>query len=547
MAIQGKIKNLNIQYGEYVLLEKAGADIPKGARIGIIGANGSGKTSLLEAIATEAPGVEWSGVLPRVAYMKQEVKSQPIDSSTTESRKFETKWKVPDMRVHLSGGEGMKLRLAQALAEKANVLLLDEPTNHLDAESVELVSGQLADYAGTVLVVSHDRYFLDKIATHIWEIEDRNLVVYKGNYSESRAEKKHRRLTQQRRYDKQQAKIASVEHQIAELKDWSGKAHADSTKKEFPKEYYRSKAKRMDVQVRSKQKRLEAELDKERVEKPKDERDVVFEIAGSAKKGKRIIELKNAGKSFGKRTLFHSASFTIQHGEHIGLVGNNGSGKSTLFGMLRGEEEHSGEVWTTAGAKIGYLSQDVFDLPESKTPAELFAPENFERTGEIRTLMNNLGFDKEHWGRAIHLLSMGERVKLKLMEFMLNECNVLLLDEPTNHLDLPSREQLEKTLETFPGTILIATHDHYFMERFVNKLLIFENGRLIKYDGSYSEWQNKRDRNRADSGEDKLLVLETERQAVLGKLSMLKPGDKEYSELDARFLQLSAEIRSAKN
>ncbi|MDN7243313.1 ABC-F family ATP-binding cassette domain-containing protein [Planococcus sp. N028] len=543
MTIIGKLNNLIIQYRESIVLEKIKADIPQGARIGVIGANGSGKSSLLQAIAEGHEGVEWPGAMPSLVYMKQEVKEQPGHSTTTESRKLETKWNVPKSREHLSGGEGMKMRLAQALSEKGELLLLDEPTNHLDAESVELVSQQLTSYKGTLIVVSHDRYFIDKIATHIWEIEDRELIVYTGDYSASRLEKERNRLTQQRKYDKQQSKIARVESQIAELKSWSGKAHADSTKHEFAKEFYRSKAKRMDVQIRSKQKRLEAELEQERVEKPKEEKGIAFEIAGGAKKGKRIIELKNAGIKFGDRTIFSGASFTIQHGERVGLVGRNGSGKSTLFGMLRGEQSFSGEVWTTGGMKIGYLSQSVFDLPEEKTPAELYAPENFEQAGRIRTLMDNLGFDRNHWNQLILHMSMGERVKLKLMEFMLTECNVLLLDEPTNHLDLPSREQLERTLETFPGTLLVATHDRYFMERLATKLLLFDQERIVKYEGSYSDWQSRKAESREDRETD-VLALETERQAVLGKISFMQPNDKGYAELDARFNQLTKEIQA---
>ncbi|TWT02270.1 ribosomal protection-like ABC-F family protein [Planomicrobium sp. CPCC 101079] len=543
MAILGKLNNLTIQYGETIVLKKVKADILKGVRIGVVGPNGAGKSSLLQAIAEGNSGVEWQGAVPDIVYMQQEVKEWTDCVPSVETRKLEEKWNVPESRNCLSGGEGMKMRLAQALAEKAELLLLDEPTNHLDAESVELVIEQLVSYKGTLIIISHDRYFIDKIANCIWEIEDGELNVYKGNYSAALLEKAHIRLTQQRKYDKQQAKIARVESQIDELKSWSGKAHADSTKQEFAKEFYRSKAKRMDVQIRSKQKRLEAELDQERVEKPKEEKAVAFEIAGGSKKGKRVIELKNAGVRFGPRILFDAASFTIQHGERVGLVGRNGSGKSTLFNILRGEQVFSGEVWTTTGMKIGYLSQNVFDLPEEKTPAELFGPQNFEQAGRIRTLMDNLGFGKEHWSQPILHMSMGERVKLKLMEFMLAECNVLLLDEPTNHLDLPSREQLEKTLESFEGTLLIATHDRYFMERLANKLLLFDQERLVKYEGSYREWQDKK-AERKENRENEILALETERQAVLGKLSFMQPNDKKYAELDSRFNQLTKEIQA---
>jgi len=334
-----------------------------------------------------------------------------------------------------------------------------------------------------------------------------------------------------------------VERQITELKNWSSKAHADSTKHEFNKEYYRVKAKKMDVQIRSKKKRLELELTKNTVDKPDKEKDVSFSIEGNKKKGKRIIEAKGLRKEFKNSTLFQPTSFTIQAQERVGLLGSNGSGKSTFFRMLLGEESYQGDLWKTESMNIGYLRQTVFDLPENLTPFEFFGPTDFEIRGLIQTLMTNLGFSKEHWMRPISTMSMGERVKLKLMEFMLDQKDVLLLDEPTNHLDLPSREQLEKTLSTFPGTILLVTHDRYFLEKLTNKLLIFENESIRKVEMNYNEWMH---RNNESSIEKQLLTLETERQAVLGKLSFLKNNAPKYSELDVQFNELTKKINDLK-
>lgn len=542
MAIRGIISKLSIQYGGRTVVKDIRAEIPQGARIGIVGANGVGKSSLLKKLAHNEAGVQWLGAEPSIAYMEQEAGESLSSADSIEGRKFEMKWNVPEKRVQLSGGEAIKVRLARTLAQKADILLLDEPTNHLDAESVKLVTGQLKKYAGTQLIVSHDRYFLDEIATHIWEIEDGKLIASEGNYSDSQKAKEHRKLTHQRKYDKQQAGIARVEQQISELQSWSGKAHAESTKQDGYKEFYRSKAKRMDVQIRSKRKRLEAELAKERLEQPVGDMEVKFEISGAAKKGRRVMELKEVSKSFGSRLLFSGASFTVQHGERLGLVGANGSGKSTFFHMLMKETEYMGEFWRTSGMKVGYLSQDVLDLPEDETPARLFETASFERQGQVRTLMDNLGFGKQHWNEPVRHMSMGERVKLKLMEFMLAECDVLVLDEPTNHLDLPSRERLEETLAAFPGTLLFATHDRYFMDRLADKLLVFENGKLAKYESGYAQWTGRT----AAVVEADFLQLETERQAVLGKLSFMKPGDTEYAALDSRFGELTEKIKALK-
>ncbi|MCM3612254.1 ATP-binding cassette domain-containing protein [Planococcus sp. MERTA32b] len=539
MAILGKLNNMTVRYNDRVIVEKAKAAIHERSRIAVIGANGSGKTSLLEAIARNGQGVHWIGNDPEIIYMEQEARDFDMANADAETTAMEKKWRVPAGRKELSGGETMKLRLAYALTRRGDIYLLDEPTNHLDAESLEMLADSIEKIDGTVIFVSHDRHFIDRVATHVWEIEDAGLIEYEGDYSASRAEKEHQRLTQKRKYDKQQAKIAQVESQIVQLQSWSGKAHAESTKKDGAKEYFRMKAKKKDVQIRSKRQRLQAELDQERTAEPKEELQISFDINDAAKKGNRVIELKNVCKRFGDRLLFDRATFTIQHGERVGLMGANGSGKTTLLKMVLGKETHEGEVWLSKGMKIGYLSQDVFDLPEEKTPAELFWAPSFEETGKIRNLMDHLGFEKVHWEQPVSNMSMGERVKLKLMEFMLAECNVLLLDEPTNHLDLPSREELERALSCFEGTMLIATHDRYFMEKLSDRLLVFENGALSKYEGGYSEWI---DRNDGEERHD-LMQLERERQEVLGKLSFMTPANEDYQGLDRQFKELTASIK----
>ncbi|SDN45605.1 macrolide transport system ATP-binding/permease protein [Psychrobacillus sp. OK028] len=550
MTLLGKINDISIIFGDDEVLQNAKGDIPSDAVIGIVGGNGEGKSSLLSVLSNKAiPAsgkVEWIGNSPSISYFQQEDEHFSQTEYEHDEWTYFSKWTVPEGReyAHLSGGEKMKRRLSRVFAENSQVLLLDEPTNHLDQESLAFLKKQILSYNGTILLVSHDRYFLDEVADYIWEVENKKLTIYVGNYSTYRDKKAEKILTQQRLYDAQQSKIQQVEKQITELKNWSSKAHADSTKHEFNKEYYRVKAKKMDVQIRSKKKRLELELTKNTVEKPDEEKDVSFSIEGNKKKGKRVIEAKNLRKEFGKTILLQNASFTIQSKERVGLLGSNGSGKSTFFRMLLGEESFQGDLWKSESMNIGYLRQTVFDLPEEQTPFEFFGPTDFEIRGLIQTLMTNLGFSKEHWSRPISTMSMGERVKLKLMEFMLDQKDVLLLDEPTNHLDLPSREQLEKTLSTFPGTILLVTHDRYFLEKLTNKLLIFEDKSIRKVEMNYSEWMYK---NNESLLEKELLTLETERQAVLGELSFLKSNDPRYSKLDIQFNELTKKINELKN
>ena len=549
MTLHGKLVDICITFGDKVILGNIKADIVAGTVIGIVGGNGEGKSSLLSILANEtlpsSGKIEWFGNTPSIGYFKQEDEQFSKSDYMEDEWTYFSKWSVPHGRefINLSGGEKMKRRLSRVFAEKSQLLLLDEPTNHLDQESLSFLKKQINSYPGTIILVSHDRYFLDEVTDWIWEVENKKLAVYAGNYSAFRQKKEEAKLTQQRLYDAQQSKMLQVEKQITELRNWSSKAHADSTKHEFNKEYYRVKAKKMDVQIRSKKKRLELELSKNTIDKPEQEREVNFSIEGNKKKGKRVIEAQNMCKSFEDQLLFQNVSFTVQSQERVGLLGPNGSGKSTFFRMLLGEESVQGELWKSEAMNIGYLRQTVFDLPEEKTPFEFFGPTDFDKRGQLQTLMMNLGFSKDHWSRPIHTMSMGERVKLKLMEFMLNQKDVLLLDEPTNHLDLPSREQLEKTLSTYPGTILLVTHDRYFLEKLTNKMLIFENKTIRKVEMNYKEWMNK---YKESSLEKELLKLETELQAVLGELSYLKKNDLKYSELDQKFISLTKQINSFK-
>lgn len=549
MTIIGKLHDLSLTFGDQPILEQVKADIPAGATIGIVGGNGEGKSALLsllnEEIEPTSGKIEWIGGKPSIGYFRQEAEGFERSFTTGFESELRRKWSVPDDReyTNLSGGEKMKTRLSAVLAERPQVLLLDEPTNHLDIQGLDLLIRQLKDFKGTIVIVSHDRSFLDKTAEWIWEIENRKLAVYRGNYSEYRKTKKEVRKAQLRLYDAQQSKIQRVERQIEELKSWSSKAHAESTKQDGYKEYYRVKAKRMDTQIKSKKKRLELELSKEKVDRPEDEKEVHFSIEGNRKKGKRVIEAKRVAKSFGSQLLFQNASFTIQSQERIGLLGRNGSGKSTFFKMLLGLESGEGELWKTEAMNIGYLSQTVLDLPEEMTPEAYFNPDDFGKRGLIQTLMTNLGFTKKHWTLPIGKMSMGERVKLKLMEFILDQKDVLLLDEPTNHLDLPSREQLEQTLADYPGTILLVTHDRYFLEKLTDKLLLFEDHTIRKIEMGYTDWVNRKTKMEP---EEDLLRLETELQAVLGELSFMQKSDLRYGELDQRFLELSKKIREIK-
>jgi len=546
MTVLGKIQNVSVEYGDTTIVQQINLDIVQGSCIGVVGGNGEGKSTLLSLLSGELEAsegfVQWFGGHPSTYYFKQNDQGFEMENGDIEN-KLSHKWVVPKNRSFevMSGGERMKRRLSQALSTRVQLLLLDEPTNHLDQQSLKELIKLVRNYPGTIIVVSHNRHFLDEVATDIWEVEHKRITSYVGNYAAYRKEKEERRKIQTRLYDAQQKKISKIDEQIASLQSWSSKAHADSTKQEGTKEYFRAKAIKMDIQIRSKRKRLEGELAKERIEKPSEEKNVSFSFEGNPKKGHRVIESKSVSKTFGNQVLWEKASFTIQQGERVALVGPNGCGKSTWLRMLMEEEPFEGELWKTSTLTIGYLQQTVNDLPETITPAEWFVPKDFETRGQIQTLMSNLGFGKEHWHLPIGSMSMGERLKLKLMAFIIEQKDMLIMDEPTNHLDLPSVEQLESTLANYPGTILLVTHDSQLMGKLCNKVLLFENKKMKKVEMSYEEWANHRNESKDDQD---LLRLETERQAILGELSFLQLKDKRYEELDQKFMEITKQIQA---
>lgn len=533
-----KCKDVSYEINDVTLFKDVNVHVHEGDIIGIIGKNGAGKSTLLHVIynhLTPTKGsIQWVERNVKMTLVEQETE---VFSGEEESHVFNKKWMVPTHTdfCNLSGGERLKLRLAHGFSKESDLLLLDEPTNHLDEQSTQLLIEQIKNYKGSIILVSHDRYFLDKVATKIWSIEGTKVFEQKGNYSSYMLAREQKRLSQQREYEKQQKMVERIEAQMNELNSWSQKAHSQSTKKEGFKEFYRVKAKRMDSQVKSKRKRLEKELEKAKVERVEPEYDVRFTIENNNKVGKRFLEVKDLSKNFEDRVLFNNGNFTLLHGEKISIIGPNGIGKTTLLKIILGQEPSEGDIWISPTATIGYLTQEVFDLPLEKTPEDLFYKETFDARGKVQNLMKHLGFTASQWKEPLQNMSMGERVKCKLMGYILEEKDVLILDEPTNHLDLPSREQLERTLAEYNGTLIIVSHDRYFLDKTTNTKLVINNMTIQKQLSDVSQKPSNLDELR--------LKLETERQEVLGKLSFMTPKDLAYKELDRRFNELTQKLK----
>ncbi|WHY94983.1 ABC-F type ribosomal protection protein [Neobacillus cucumis] len=542
------------------IFDQVDFEVKKEERIGLVGYNGTGKTTLANLILGRLKPDK--GTIEIANDCKIGFLSQSIDyeftsfgSSLVEKNDLYEHTselglgKVYDWEEHrlenLSGGEKLKLALSLIWSSKPDFLILDEPTNHLDLKGINWLVAELKKFQGPVLIISHDRYFLDKTVNRIIEIENKKLNFYNGNYREYRKEKQKRTEDQLHKYTVQQKKQEKIELQIDQLKSWSDQAHRNSTKqgRDFGlKEYHRVKAKKRDSQLKSKMKRLQNELSKSKIEKPAEEAKVRFQFEAEGKRGKRIIEVKDLGKTYENRTLFRDTNFYINHGERIGLFGENGCGKTTLIRMVLDQEPPShGMVWKSDSIKIAYLSQDVHDLPEEKTAIEAFGLTERKDLYRARTLLANLGLKEELITKPIATLSLGERTRVKLVDMLMKEYDVLILDEPTNHLDLPSREQLEKTLAEFTGTIITVSHDHFFLNKICDKLLVFENQKIQRLEIKPEEYLNKEKTTEKASKKEELLVIENRLATVIGELSLLDQNHPKYIELDREFKELLAQ------
>ncbi|MCA1029496.1 ABC-F type ribosomal protection protein [Bacillus timonensis] len=558
-----RIRGIQKSFAERTILQKVEFDIVEGDRIGLVGNNGAGKTTLANLIyGKETAGrgsIEYCKKSLRIGYLLQSTEYTVndfltvIDVNNEDSLYEKTsllgldkvkEWDK-DRIENLSGGEKLKLSLAKVWSTQPDVLILDEPTNHLDAKGMEWLIKELNEFSGAVIIISHDRYFLDQTVTQIIELEDGQSSVYRGNYTFYRQEKKKRRSAQLHQYEQQQKYKEQVEQQISTLDNWSSNAHKQSTKQGRDyglKEFHRSKAKKLDKQVKSKMKRLQNELEKNKVEKPKDEEKVHFHFEDSGKRGKRIVEAKTITKSFGDRVLFSNSSFYLKYGERFGVIGDNGCGKTTFIRALVGEEHlSSGVLWKSESLKIGYLSQDVSDLCEEKTALEVLGLTERNQISYARTILANIGLTEAKIKKPIKTLSLGERTRVKLVQMLLHDVDLLILDEPTNHLDLASRESLERTLEEFKGTILVVSHDIYFLEKMCDKLLVFENQVIKRVETGFKEFKEKKENPQSMDKrklEEELLLLQNQINTLMGKICMVNKESSEFEQMDGELTEL---------
>ena len=556
-------QNIAKSFGVNAVLRDVSLTVQQGDRIGLVGVNGCGKSTLMRILAglDAQDGGDISLVRgTRIGYLAQqnmvtsgetvwnelqkvyepvfamEAKLRELEDEMTHAhadeqrfarlsadydrlmRRFEESdgysWKSMVSGVlnglgfkpaqydqcvdSLSGGEQTRLCLARLLLQKPDLLLLDEPTNHLDMETLQWLENYLSAYKGSVLVISHDRYFLDHICTGIVEILMGSSEQYNGNYTRYIAQRQERFESRMRAYEIQQKEIERQQAIIARYRMFN-----------------REKS------IRAAESREKALDRMEKLEKPVDERAIRFSFEARRRTGEDVLQLSELSKSFGEKHLFHDLTIHVRAGDRVVLIGPNGVGKSTLIKIIVGEEKpDTGFIRYGANVDIGYYDQHQSTLHPDKTVLD----EVWDRfpqmeQSNVRGALGMFLFTGDDVFKPIHTLSGGEKGRVALTALMLRKDNLLLLDEPTNHLDMDSREVLEDALADFGGTILTVSHDRYFINRIANRIIEMRPDGVTEYIGNYDDYIERKNRPVAVEAEAGKTKTELEKEKRREKMS----------------------------
>ena len=436
-----------------------------------------------------------------------------------------------DMRARefakLSGGEKTRVNLARLILEDTDILLLDEPTNHLDLRATEWLEDYITHFRGTVLAISHDRYFLDTVAQRCIEIADGRAEFYSGNYSFYAVERQRRFDEQLRKYEKDQAKLEQLQKAAAKLHLWAFMGNDKLHKRAFS---------------------IEKRMEKlEKTEKPKEAKKLRAAFRTSEFRADEVLVAEGLSKGFGGRPLFSGVEFKVTGGERIAIIGDNGTGKSTLIKLIVGEEEpDAGYVRSGPAVRMAYLPQLVTFRDPSLSAADTVIDECRCEMQEARDRLGAFGFTGEDALKAVGTLSGGEQSRLRLCILMRADVNLLILDEPTNHLDIPSREWMEDALADYDEALLFVSHDRYFIEKFATRIWHFAEGRITDFRGSFGEYREYRARQEAIAQAQKSAAPKQEKpKSARRRTSELEKQrrrvEREIEKTEARLAEIDAE------
>ena len=431
----------------------------------------------------------------------------------------------------LSGGEKTRVNLGRLILEDTDVLLLDEPTNHLDLRATEWLEEYLSRYKGTVLTISHDRWFLDRVVERVIELEDGKAEFYAGNYSFYVEEKERRYEEKLKQYEKEQAKIEQLQEAADKLHLWAFMGADKLHKRAF-----------------SMEKRIER---LRKTDKPRKDKKLDIKFGEREFRGDEVMVIKDLKKSFGERTLFEHVDLEVVGGERIALLGDNGSGKSTLLKMILEEEApDSGKLRLGPTIKIGYLPQIIhFDHPERNLVDTMLYDQNCS-TQEARDRLAAFSFRGEDVFKQVSALSGGEQSRLRLCMLMDSRINLLILDEPTNHLDLSSREWIEEAVADYTGNLLFVSHDRYFINQFATRIWMLEEGQITDFDGTFEEYRAWKDKKiPAPPPKEEESPPKKERPKRTGGTKLLEKevlaAEREVTKAEERMFDLTQEMESA--